>query len=86
MVQDGAVVYVEADTITNAPNVQGAVGGSLGNGLYYNHQFINFTHAAEWYYVRVNGVTAPSVAGRYFFKIALLNSIVDVNTGPQDRW
>src|SRR5208282_5372648 len=24
-------------------------------------------------YVRVNGVTAPSVAGRYFFKIALLN-------------
>src|SRR5208283_1781172 len=50
--------------------------GSLAcssNSEYYNHQFINFTNAAEWYYVRVNGVTAPSVAGRYFFKIALLN-------------
>ena len=23
----------------------------------------------EWYYVRINGVTAPSVAGRYFFKM-----------------
>ena len=38
-------------------------------GTYYNHQFINFTNADEWYYVRINGVTAPSIAGRYFFKI-----------------
>jgi hypothetical protein len=76
------VVYVEADTITNAPNVQGAVGGSLGNGLSYNHQFINFTHAAEWYYVRVNGVTAPSIAGRYFFKIELINGMELTGSPP----
>jgi len=37
----------------------------------YNHQLINFTSANEWYYVRINGVTAPSVAGRYFFKMML---------------
>ena len=40
----------------------------------YAHQFIQFTRAGEWYYVRVNGVTAPSVAGRYFFKMALFSS------------
>ena len=38
---------------------------------YYNHQFINFTNAGEWYYFRINQVTAPTVAGRYFFKILL---------------
>jgi hypothetical protein len=32
---------------------------------------INFTAAREWYYVRINGVTAPWVAGRYFFKMLL---------------
>ena len=45
-----------------------------GNNYYYNHQAINFTAAKEWYYFRINGVTAPSVAGRYFFKIALLST------------
>jgi len=39
---------------------------------YYNHQGIDFTSVGEWYYVRINGVLAPSVAGRYFFKILLL--------------
>ena len=38
---------------------------------YYDHQGIDFSTAGEWYYVRVNGVVAPSVAGRYFFKILL---------------
>jgi hypothetical protein len=38
---------------------------------YYDHQAIDFTSAGEWYYVRINGVLAPSVAGRYFFKILL---------------
>jgi len=42
-----------------------------GNLPYYNHQFINFTNAGEWYYFRINQVTAPTVAGRYFFKILL---------------
>jgi hypothetical protein len=37
----------------------------------YNHQYIDFTTAKEWYYARINGVTAPSVAGRYFFKMLL---------------
>jgi hypothetical protein len=78
------VVYVEADTITNAPNVQAAAECSLSSslGCYFNHQFINFTAAKEWYYVRLNGVTAPLIAGRYFFKIALLNSVVNADTGP----
>jgi hypothetical protein len=40
-------------------------------GIYYHHQEIDFTRAGEWYYARINGVTAPSVAGRYFFKMAL---------------
>jgi hypothetical protein len=30
---------------------------------------IEFTPEGQWYYVRVNGVTAPSVAGKYFFKM-----------------
>ncbi len=40
----------------------------------YNHQFLNFTTAGEWYYVRINGVTAPSTAGRYFFKMMLYSN------------
>ena len=38
---------------------------------YYDHQGIDFSSAGEWYYVRINGVLAPAVAGRYFFKILL---------------
>ncbi len=34
-------------------------------------QSINFTSKAEWYYVRINGVKAPSIAGKYFFKMFL---------------
>jgi hypothetical protein len=30
---------------------------------------IEFTLANEWYYVRINGVKAPSIAGKYFFKV-----------------
>jgi hypothetical protein len=41
----------------------------------YNHQFINFTTAGEWYYVRINGVTAPTTAGRYFFKMFLYSNL-----------
>ena len=40
----------------------------------YNHQFLNFTSASEWYYVRINGVTAPATAGRYFFKMFLYSN------------
>ena len=38
---------------------------------YYDHQGIDFSTVGEWYYIRINGVLAPSVAGRYFFKILL---------------
>src|SRR5208282_1166260 len=49
----------------------GGSGTSTSSQTYYNHQFINFTTQGEWYYFRINGVTAPNVAGRYFFKVAL---------------
>jgi len=66
-----------------------SAGNNVGNGngvnsavSYFNRQYINFTSAGEWYYVRINGVTAPTVAGRYFFKIMLVG---DSNylAGPQ---
>ena len=44
---------------------------TVGSNVYYDRQTIQFTSAGEWYYVRINGLTAPSVAGRYFFKILL---------------
>jgi hypothetical protein len=49
---------------------------------YYEHQLIQFTTAGEWYYVRINGVTAPSVAGRYFFKMALYSENNKYGVGP----
>jgi hypothetical protein len=49
-------------------------------GTYYNHQFIQFTMAGEWYYVRINGVTAPSIAGRYFFKMFLFSNLAKSST------
>jgi hypothetical protein len=44
---------------------------AAGAGAYYDRQTIQFTSAGEWYYVRINGVTAPAVAGAYFFKVLL---------------
>ena len=52
----------------------GMTGTSSIGTAYYDHQFIDFTTKGEWYYVRINGVTAPFVAGRYFFKILLYSS------------
>jgi len=49
---------------------------------YYNHQYLNFTSAGEWYYARINGVTAPSIAGKYFFKEALYSSSNTYGVGP----
>jgi hypothetical protein len=43
---------------------------------------IQFTTSAEWYYVRINGVTAPSVAGKYFFKMFLYNGDVRSTATP----
>ena len=58
-----------AKSVVSCTSGLGSVGSSC---TYYNHQFINFTSADEWYYVRVNGVTAPNIAGRYFFKVQLV--------------
>jgi hypothetical protein len=51
-------------------------------GQYYFHPFIQFTAAGEWYYLRINGVTAPSTAGRYFFKMALYSANDYYGVGP----
>src|SRR5208282_4462555 len=67
-------VNVWVDGIQDAANNNcGGTSSSPGGTScsYYNHQYINFTSAGEWYYFRINGVTAPTVAGRYFFKILL---------------
>ncbi len=57
----------------------------------YHHQYIQFlpstTDAAghkgtEWYYARINGVTAPSTAGRYFFKMFLYSGRNTYGVGP----
>jgi hypothetical protein len=56
-----------------------AVDANSAGTTYYNHQYLNFTSAGEWYYVRINGVTAPSIAGRYFFKMFLYSTQI---SGP----
>jgi hypothetical protein len=53
-----------------------------GGSSYYDHQYINFTSAGEWYYFRINDVAAPTVAGRYFFKI-LLQGDSNYLAGPE---
>ncbi len=53
-----------------------------GSNSYYNHQYLNFTRAGEWYYFRINQVTAPATAGRYFFKM-LLSGDSNYLAGPE---
>ena len=65
-----------------AITVDATVDANNAGTTYYNHQFINFTSAGEWYYARINGVTAPSIAGRYFFKMALYSSNNRYGVGP----
>ena len=62
--------------------VDAAINGRRDAVSYYNHQFINFTTAGEWYYARVNGVTAPATAGRYFFKMFLSGGSDVYGVGP----
>jgi len=40
-----------------------SAGAAAPYAAYYNHQRVEFTPLGEWYYVRINGVTAPMVAG-----------------------
>ncbi|MGA3109032.1 MAG: carboxypeptidase-like regulatory domain-containing protein, partial [Candidatus Bathyarchaeia archaeon] len=65
-----------------AITVDATIDANSAGSVYYNHQYINFTSAGEWYYARINGVTAPSVAGRYFFKMALYSSSNVYGVGP----
>jgi hypothetical protein len=65
-----------------ALTVDAAVDANSAGSTYYNHQYLNFTHAGEWYYARINGVTAPSIAGKYFFKEALYSSNNKYGVGP----
>jgi len=67
------LVAITVDATSNA---------NRAGSQYYNHQYINFTSAGEWYYARINGVTAPSTAGRYFFKMALYSSSNTYGVGP----
>jgi len=39
-----------------------------------------------WYYVRVNGVTAPSIAGKYFFKISFSGGATGEYWVPTQNW
>ncbi len=55
------LIRILADTGTCA---DGACNGG-NNPIHF------YTGQDEWYYVRVNGVTAPTIAGRYFFKMFL---------------
>jgi len=66
----------------SGPFGTGSSGTSTTSQTYYNHQFLNFTSLGEWYYFRINGVTAPNVAGRYFFKI-LLTGDSNYLAGPE---
>jgi len=65
-----------------ATTVDATIDANSAGTKYYNHQYLNFTTAGEWYYVRINGVTAPSTAGRYFFKMALYSSGNVYGVGP----
>ena len=40
------------------------------------------TGQGEWYYVRINGVTAPTIAGKYFFKIYMHSPGSPTSTVP----
>src|SRR5208282_3339141 len=75
-------VNIWTDGGESAASQQSCSTGSGNSCTYYNHQFINFTSEGEWYYFRINGVTAPNVAGRYFFKI-LLSGDSNYLAGPE---
>jgi hypothetical protein len=85
LTNDGANIYVTKLSPYDryAPNwimITIQVDGAINPG--YNHQFINFTRAGEWYYTRVNGVRAPLTAGKYFFKMFLMGDSDIYGVGP----
>ena len=67
------MVEIMADAATVATADSGA-----GATPYSDHSWIDFTAVGEWYYVRINGVTAPATAGRYFFKMMLYSTTASI--------
>jgi len=63
--------YAPGWTVVRVLSDAGFDAGSPTATPYYGHQAIDFTTAGEWYFIRINGVLAPSIAGRYFFKVLL---------------
>jgi hypothetical protein len=85
-----AVIYIYADAAVDAPSGAVSIAACTANpavlnscGAYYQHQYIQFTNLGEWYYVRINGVRAPSTAGKYFFKIFLGNFLSNTLGGEE---
>ena len=70
------VVYVSADAIT-----YGDAGISPDS---FQNPVIVITADKGSYYIRINRVTAPCVAGRYFFKVALFNSEASYSIRGED--
>jgi len=48
------LVAISTDATVDSASASSA---TAGHG-YYNHQYLNFTTSGEWYYARINGVTA----------------------------
>jgi len=61
---------------------------ALSSDIYYYPRCINFTDAAEWYYLSLSDVVAPAISGRYFFKVGFRSPNMTVNTayGASQYW
>jgi len=65
------------DLIDSGPEVMENLQGPLWNYIliYTDPGFpLVFDGETYWYYIRINGVTAPTIAGKYFFKIFMTDS------------
>ena len=82
------VIYIS--TLGMTANSYGGSDPAYGRnprGILFSAQ----NHQNEWYYVRVNGMTAPKIAGKYLFKMFLddsfpTNSVVDDTGTVNDNW
>jgi len=61
--------------ISNACDTHGPNGVSTTGGI-----------CDPWYYVRINGVTAPTVAGKYFFKLSFRTGYAANYFVPVENW
>jgi len=57
---------------------------TTGDSIFYYPHCMNFSfYLGEWYYLRINDVIAPTIAGRYFFKVAFEEPNATI---PYDKW